>query len=118
MPVSAFIKAAPRGLTVAVIMAFAILCGLGIWQIQRLHWKEGLIADLARTHALPPAPVDQVLATAHPEWRAVVLPPCAINPGHMLYMHSQASGQPGYRALAACPVPGGAILTDLGFVAD
>ncbi len=27
-------------------IGFAILCGLGIWQLERLQWKEKLIADL------------------------------------------------------------------------
>ena len=40
---------------------FAILCGLGIWQLERLQWKEKLIADLnarvsASAVALPAAP--------------------------------------------------------------
>ena len=34
---------------------FAVLCWLGTWQIQRLHWKEGLIAE--RTAATSGAPV-------------------------------------------------------------
>jgi surfeit locus 1 family protein len=42
-------------------IGFAILCGLGIWQLDRLQWKEKLIADLnARVSvssvALPLAP--------------------------------------------------------------
>jgi surfeit locus 1 family protein len=35
---------------------FAILCGLGIWQLDRLQWKEKLLADLnARVSASPVA---------------------------------------------------------------
>ena len=42
-------------------IGFAILCGLGIWQLERLQWKEKLIGDLnARVSespvALPAAP--------------------------------------------------------------
>lgn len=37
-------------------MGFAILCGLGIWQLERLQWKEKLIADLnARVSVAPVA---------------------------------------------------------------
>ncbi|MGH6982552.1 MAG: SURF1 family protein, partial [Stellaceae bacterium] len=32
----------------------AVLVGLGSWQIHRLHWKEGLIAQLHATMASPP----------------------------------------------------------------
>lgn len=36
------------------LVAFAILIGLGTWQVQRLHWKEELLATIeARTHAAP-----------------------------------------------------------------
>ena len=43
---------------VAALVAFVILCGLGTWQVQRLHWKVALIAKIERgLHADPvPAP--------------------------------------------------------------
>ncbi len=44
----------------ATLVAFAILCALGIWQLQRLQWKQGLLAQLAANEAA--VPVD--LATA------------------------------------------------------
>lgn len=40
--------------------ALAILLGLGTWQMQRLAWKEGLIAQIAaRAHA-PPVPLAEI----------------------------------------------------------
>ncbi|MFN4142200.1 SURF1 family protein [Aestuariivirga sp.] len=44
----------------ASLIGIAILVGLGFWQVQRLQWKEGLLAQLAANAAAPP--VD--LATA------------------------------------------------------
>ena len=49
--------------TVFTVPAILIMIGLAIWQVQRLHWKEGLIAErTARTTAapidLPPAGAD------------------------------------------------------------
>ncbi len=32
---------------IAAIIGLAILCALGAWQVQRLHWKESLLADIA-----------------------------------------------------------------------
>ncbi|RVD31049.1 MAG: SURF1 family protein [Mesorhizobium sp.] len=33
---------------------FAVLIGLGTWQVQRLHWKEGLLQTIdQRTHSAP-----------------------------------------------------------------
>ena len=40
--------------TIVVALAAAAMIGLGIWQIQRLHWKEGLLARYARAEQLPP----------------------------------------------------------------
>lgn len=31
---------------IATILMFAFLCSLGMWQVQRLHWKEALIAQV------------------------------------------------------------------------
>jgi len=50
----------------ATLAGTAILLGLGIWQVQRLHWKEGLLAELAQK--AKSEPVD--LATAEAVYRA------------------------------------------------
>jgi surfeit locus 1 family protein len=42
------------GLLVPAILAFAVLIGLGVWQIERKAWKEGLIASLTERLATPP----------------------------------------------------------------
>ena len=42
------------GLLVPALLAFAVLIGLGVWQIQRKTWKEGLIATLTERLAVPP----------------------------------------------------------------
>ncbi len=42
--------------TVAAVIAFAILCSLGTWQVQRLHWKEALIASVERGLTAAPVP--------------------------------------------------------------
>ena len=34
------------GLTAGMLAALAVLVGLGVWQIERLEWKEGLIAKI------------------------------------------------------------------------
>ncbi|GAB2176150.1 SURF1 family protein [Dongia sp. agr-C8] len=49
--------------TVFTVPAILVMIGLSIWQVQRLHWKENLIAErVARTTAapvaLPPVGVD------------------------------------------------------------
>lgn len=45
-------------------VGFVVLMGLGTWQVQRLHWKEGLIAARRAAFALPPIPPPPNLAAA------------------------------------------------------
>ena len=42
------------GLLVPALLAFAVLVGLGTWQIQRKAWKEALIATLTQRTTAPP----------------------------------------------------------------
>jgi len=40
--------------TLIVIAAVALMLWLGVWQLQRAKWKEGLLASYAHAEALPP----------------------------------------------------------------
>lgn len=52
----------------ATLVALAILMSLGVWQLERRTWKEGLIAQIeARAHGGPGAIVPE---TQWPDWRA------------------------------------------------
>ena len=42
-------------------MMFAALMWLGVWQIQRLHWKLNLIATVNHNLAAAPLTLDQAL---------------------------------------------------------
>lgn len=46
------------GFTVMVAVMTAILVGLGIWQVERLHWKLDLIATINRKMHAAPVAVD------------------------------------------------------------
>lgn len=46
---------------IAAILGIAVLVGLGVWQLQRLAWKEALIAERDMRLAAPPVPLDQAL---------------------------------------------------------
>jgi surfeit locus 1 family protein len=37
----------------STLAMLAVLLGLGTWQVQRLHWKQGLLADIDRAEAAP-----------------------------------------------------------------
>ncbi len=45
----------------ATLVMLAILIGLGVWQLQRLQWKRGILAEIDRAEASPAVPL-----TGHP----------------------------------------------------
>ncbi|ANK84640.1 MULTISPECIES: SURF1 family protein [unclassified Rhizobium] len=45
---------------ILVLIALAILVSLGTWQLQRLHWKQGLLADIAARQAAAPVPLADI----------------------------------------------------------
>jgi surfeit locus 1 family protein len=49
---------------VLVVAAFAVLVSLGTWQMQRLQWKEALIAAIAERRSAPPVPLQEIEAMA------------------------------------------------------
>lgn len=51
------------GVGIAALIAFAILIALGVWQLQRLAWKEALVAKIEARMDAPP-----VEAPAEADW--------------------------------------------------
>lgn len=56
------------GATAVMLFCLAILLGLGSWQIQRLGWKEQLIATISAQMAKPAVPMPAVI-DAPQEWQ-------------------------------------------------
>ena len=113
----------PIGLTIAVGVSFAILCGLGGWQVKRLHWKEDLLARVEKLKTASAVPLASVLtATAKPEdlaWERVSVT-CADVPGQPLpLVYGVRDGDMVWRAEAPCGIaadPYDLILVDRGVV--
>jgi len=59
----------------ATLVCVAILVALGVWQLQRLAWKEALIAQLATRLSAPPIP-----APGPDEWQRLDLAALAYQP--------------------------------------
>ena len=110
----------PWILTVLTVAALVLLVGLGVWQVERLKWKEGLIAASEAAAAKPPAPLDQVLGEGDLEFRKalIVCPGLATAP--YVELQSIHDGEAGVRLISACrPVDAQfSLLIDRGFVAD
>jgi surfeit locus 1 family protein len=43
-----------------VLLSLAILLALGTWQVERLYWKEGLLADIAERRTGEPVPLAEI----------------------------------------------------------
>jgi surfeit locus 1 family protein len=48
------IRRLPVTPTIIVAAAVALMIGLGVWQLQRAKWKEGLLTRYSRAEKLPP----------------------------------------------------------------
>ncbi len=59
---------APVLVPVAIV---AITLGLGIWQVERLHWKARILDAIARAEAAPPVSLDAAMAP--PQFARVVV---------------------------------------------
>ncbi|HKR87742.1 MAG TPA: SURF1 family cytochrome oxidase biogenesis protein [Phenylobacterium sp.] len=115
----------PVGLTVAVAAALAILIGLGVWQLQRLKWKEGLLAHIAalqHAQARPIEPVLDALARGRDvDFTRVRLSCPGLGAAPFLELYGLKEGGAGWRLVSACQVASlsyRTILVDRGFVAD
>ena len=47
------------------VVMLAVLLGLGTWQVHRLHWKEAILAQIARAEAAPPVPLPSRTRALH-----------------------------------------------------
>jgi surfeit locus 1 family protein len=118
-----------RGLlapTIFTAVMLAILVGLGTWQVERLQWKEGLLAQIdSRTHAapvpLPPRADWAHLSPADEEYRRVTAQG-TFDPRQALIFRGSgkiegAPSQPGYWVMGALHLAGGgSVLVNRGFV--
>jgi surfeit locus 1 family protein len=115
----------PIGLTVATLIALVILVLLGNWQVRRLHWKEGLLAQIAALQAAPARPIGPVLAAlargGDVDFTRVSVACPGLPKAPFLELYTIKDGEAGVRLISACRLaagPYGAVLVDRGFVAD
>jgi hypothetical protein len=82
--------------TLLVAAAVAVMIGLGVWQLERAEWKEGIIAA-ARAEGLAPHPHD-----------------CRIDAAPQVRAGRSRRGESGYRYIVACD-PTLPLMVDVGW---
>lgn len=103
----------PWGLTIVCAVAFALLVSLGVWQVQRMQWKEGLIAEAGTAATQSPVPLPSGQRTDLPEFQKVILD-CDFQASPRVELQTIHDGIPGVRLISACS----GRLIDLGFISE
>ncbi len=95
-----------------------ILISLGVWQVQRLAWKEGVLAEIEGRIDAPPVALPTRLTPDADRYLPVDISG-RFQPGEIHVLVSIKRVGPGFRIIAPFETDGGRrILVDRGFVAD
>jgi surfeit locus 1 family protein len=114
----------PIGLTIAAAIAFAVLIGLRVWQLQRLAWKERLLADVAALRNAPAQPIAPVLHRAAVGADVAFIRvevTCQPSAAPAAFRYAVRGGTIAWRLLTACRLPSGpfdGVILDRGLVAS
>lgn len=98
---------------------FLVLVALGVWQLERLHWKHGLIAEMTSRLHEPPISVDRALALppGEAQYRRVALTGHYRNDKEAFVYTTGRDGTPVYHVIVPFILDNGhALLVDRGVV--
>ena len=99
------------------ICGCAILIALGVWQLQRLEWKEAVLARIESRIAAAPVELPAVPDPARDEYLPVK-ETGRIGTPEILVQSSHKVFGPGFRVIAPFETGGRRILLDRGFISD
>jgi surfeit locus 1 family protein len=106
-------------MTIACAIMFAVLCGLGVWQLERLQWKLALIATVNGHMTAAPITLDRITAMPADEaqYRRVTLHGHFEHAKEEYVFTTDASGAPVYHVLTPFETDGGkTLMVDRGAV--
>jgi surfeit locus 1 family protein len=96
----------------------AILVALGLWQLQRLEWKAGVLAEIEARIAAAPGPLPADPDPARDRYRPVAVEGSYLE-GEIAVLVSLKGEGPGYRIVAPFLTDAGRrILVDRGFIRE
>lgn len=104
--------------SVLVVAAMAVLIGLGVWQLQRLAWKEALIAERAQRLAEPPIALPENLEPVEPLLqRRVRLTGRLLHEKELFFAARTSNGRVGFHLVTPLELPDGrSLLVDRGWL--
>lgn len=97
------------------LAGLAVLVSLGAWQVQRLAWKEGILADIEARIAADPVPLPGAVDPEADRYLPVEVSGEML-PGEIHVLVSVKQVGPGYRIIAPFRTGERTILVDRGFV--
>lgn len=107
------------GFTLFCLPLFALLVALGVWQLERLQWKLGLIEQIRRNMAAPAISLDQALhlGIARAQYRRVAASG-TFDAAQENYLYTTGpEGRPVYHVLSPLRLAGGAaLMVDRGYI--
>ncbi|GHE91782.1 SURF1-like protein [Aliiroseovarius zhejiangensis] len=105
-------------LILTAILSFAVLgvfLGLGKWQLDRLHWKEGVLDEIDRRIAAAPVDLPAQPDPDHDRFLSVKVMGTMGSETLRVLVSSRDAGA-GYRLISPLTMEDGAILVDRGFI--
>ena len=111
-------------LTLFSVAALAVLISLGVWQVQRLAWKQRVLQQVASAPTSPVLEVEDVLtaklAGEDVEWRRLQVRCGPFPAAAPRVVYSVIEGEIAWRALHPCSLvgPGVAVWVDRGVMAQ
>ncbi|WP_120502242.1 SURF1 family protein [Roseovarius sp. EL26] len=97
------------------LIGAAVLISLGVWQIQRLTWKESILTEIEGRVTAPPVALPDTPDVETDKYRAVVVTGDVLAP-YLRVLDSRKRIGPGYRLINVMQVGERRILLDRGFV--
>jgi surfeit locus 1 family protein len=107
------------GFTLLCLPLFAILIGLGVWQLERLQWKLGMITQIRRNIHAAPISLDEALKLGieRAQYRRVALTGVLDNANENYLYTTGPRGRPGYHVLTPLTLASSrAVMIDRGYV--
>ncbi|MEL6477284.1 MAG: SURF1 family protein [Pseudomonadota bacterium] len=100
------------------VVAVSILAGLGMWQLQRLAWKEGLLAEIATRLSTAPVSLPASPEETRDQFRQIRLEG-RLGAEELYVLTSRRPHGPGFKVISPFELPDGRrILVDRGFVPE